>query len=67
MEETAGENKQTPLHVASYEGKFEMVYFLLSHGANVEAKDGQGWTPLHCAAANFHLKICTLLLTRFFF
>jgi ankyrin repeat protein len=31
-------------------------------GANVNAKDKQGFTALHCAAAAGHAHICTLLV-----
>ncbi|KAI9455266.1 ankyrin repeat-containing domain protein [Lactarius psammicola] len=41
-----GDNK-TPLHLASYFGKVEMVLVLLNAGANANAKNAQGQTPLH--------------------
>jgi len=63
-ERTTDTSTQTPLHIACYEGHFNMVYFLLSKGANVKACDAYHWTPLHCAANKLHLKICSLLLTR---
>jgi ankyrin len=39
--------QQTPLHVASYFGKLDIVQLLLDHGANVDALDKFGKTPLH--------------------
>jgi hypothetical protein len=41
-----GDN-QTPLHLASYFGRVEMVLVLLNAGANAIAKNAQGRTPLH--------------------
>eukprot|EP00027_Filamoeba_sp_ATCC50430_P004823 CAMPEP_0168560428 /NCGR_PEP_ID=MMETSP0413-20121227/11055_1 /TAXON_ID=136452 /ORGANISM="Filamoeba nolandi, Strain NC-AS-23-1" /LENGTH=851 /DNA_ID=CAMNT_0008591729 /DNA_START=131 /DNA_END=2682 /DNA_ORIENTATION=- len=66
INDKAGEsaNYQTALHIAAYEGQFDMVYYLLSKGADVSERDVHGWTPLHCAAVNLHLKTCSLLLTR---
>lgn len=37
----------TPLHVASYCGKLESTQLLISHGAQVDAVDNQGNSPLH--------------------
>ena len=38
---------QTPLHLASYLGRIEMVLVLLNAGAKANAKDDLGQTPLH--------------------
>jgi len=48
---------QTPLHIASYEGKLEMANFLLSKGADVRALDKNGWSPLHSAATSGEFQI----------
>ncbi|WP_207002691.1 ankyrin repeat domain-containing protein, partial [Trinickia mobilis] len=40
----------TPLHFAAMHDNAEMAQILLAHGANVNAVDGQGLTPLHYAA-----------------
>jgi ankyrin repeat protein len=40
----------TPLHWASTNANIEVVEFLVSKGANVNAKDNQWLTPLHWAA-----------------
>lgn len=37
----------TPLHVAASEGKLSSVELLLKFGANVNAKNVDGATPLH--------------------
>ncbi len=41
------DNDQTPLHLASYFGRIEIVRVLLNAGANANAKNAQGQTPLH--------------------
>lgn len=43
------EEGQTPLHVACLEhpAKLDIIRFLLSHHADVNAIDSNGWTPLH--------------------
>ena len=43
-------NKFTPLHIASYQGYFEIVNYLLSKGANIECQAIDKYTPLHFAA-----------------
>jgi ankyrin repeat protein len=54
--ERRDKGRQTPLHIAAWEGRAEMIALLLRHGADVHAKwdlvasgDG-GWTALHIAA-----------------
>ena len=41
------DDNQTPLHMASYFVRAEMVLALLNAGANPSAKNAQGQTPLH--------------------
>ena len=50
------------VHVASWYGRKDVVAFLGSRGADVNAvDDGQG-TPLHWAAGNGEASVCTTLL-----
>jgi len=44
------EYKMTPLHIAASAGQLEIVKFLVSRGARLEARDDNTWTPLHYAA-----------------
>lgn len=41
----------TPLHWAAMKDKKDTIKLLMENGANIEAKDADGWTPLHYAAA----------------
>ncbi len=40
-----------PLHQATADGDIELMASLISQGADVNAKDENGWTPLHHAVA----------------
>jgi cytohesin len=70
---TAGETRLTPLHKAAQAGQLLVAEFLLSSGANPNAKvDSVGpvsaWkkaaTPLHLAAMNGHKAMVELLLAH---
>jgi ankyrin repeat protein len=41
-----------------------MVEFLISHGANINAKTDRGSTPLHLAAEQGHKDIVKLLIDK---
>ena len=59
---TQYENQTTALHAASKRGDEEIVQKLVSHGADLEAKDGLMMTALHYACAGGHLEVVKLLL-----
>lgn len=40
----------SPIHWAAYSGSLESFDFLVSQGANIDAQDKDGFTPLHLAA-----------------
>jgi uncharacterized protein len=50
---------ESPLMMAALKGHTEMVRKLIARGADVNKP---GWTPLHYAATNGHLKIMEILL-----
>ncbi|XP_041428006.1 protein phosphatase 1 regulatory subunit 13 like L homeolog isoform X3 [Xenopus laevis] len=52
----------TALHNAICGANDNIVNLLVSNGANVNAEDSHGWTPLHCAASCNDLEICLLLV-----
>ncbi len=57
----------TPLHCATWKGHLNVVELLLSHGANVNAKnnnDHWGTTPLHAAAHANQRAIAELLIAH---
>lgn len=43
----ASTSKTAPVYDAAWAGNPELVAYLISHGADVDARDGKGWTPLH--------------------
>ncbi|XP_047997766.1 ankyrin-1-like isoform X1 [Leguminivora glycinivorella] len=52
----------TPLHVASTQGRVEVIQLLIDHGAMIDVQDFDGDTPLHDAALALKLKSVTALL-----
>jgi ankyrin repeat protein len=52
----------TALHWASDQGDWASAFTLLAHHAEVDLRDGDGWTPLHVAAHKGHVDIIILLL-----
>lgn len=57
-------NKRTPLHWAADYGQVEVIEYLLSKGANIEAKDNFGITPLLAAVYEGHANAVKVLLQR---
>lgn len=51
----------TLLHVACLEGKFDIAHWLIEHGAPLDAKTWQNYTPMHIAAAKGHADIVSLI------
>lgn len=54
----------TPLHLACIYGHFDIVEYLLSKGADLEAKSKTFDTPLHQAAFHGHLEVVRHLVGR---
>ncbi|XP_022084879.1 ankyrin repeat domain-containing protein 42-like [Acanthaster planci] len=50
INEVDAKNKFTALHWACHCGALECLHWLLWHGADVNVKTPQGWTPVHIAA-----------------
>ena len=46
---------ETPLHDAARDGRGDIVALLISKGANVYAKDQDGFTPLHYAVMSSYI------------
>jgi len=55
--------EKTPLHVASEEGCVEVACILLKHGADIEARDGDDWSPLELATSEGHAELTRILNT----
>lgn len=50
--EAKNQNGQTAVHLASWYGRNEILSKLIDHGANVNCRDTDGYTPLHYACQN---------------
>ena len=55
-------SQRRPLHYAALYRQPKVVGVLLAHGADPNATDKQGWSPLHCAALNGCVEVARLLL-----
>ena len=61
----SGEEKPTKsLHQAAADGDIGQVRLLISRGADVNAKETYGQTPLHCAAHKGHKNVAEFLLAK---
>jgi ankyrin repeat protein len=52
----------TKLHVAAWQGRYNLVRSFLGQGVDLEVKNNYGHTPLHAAAQNGHTQIVKALL-----
>jgi Ankyrin repeats (3 copies) len=62
-----GHRRTIPLHSAAYYENFEVVWKLIEYGADIDAGDKDGWTPLSWASRGHHFKdgsVLRLLLER---
>ena len=50
------------MHLAAQDGHVIVVEILLAAGANKDATDEDGWTPMHLAAGHGHAVIVEILL-----
>ncbi|KAF9928154.1 hypothetical protein FBU30_002610 [Linnemannia zychae] len=49
------------LHLAASYNHIDLCRFLVQNGANVNLTDLEGWTPMHCAAAEGHVEVFEFL------
>ena len=54
--------QQTPLHIASSSGSFDIARLLIKHGADVDVKNEIDSTPLHLASSEEQSGIVRLLV-----
>jgi len=57
-------DKNARLFNAAQNGDLVIVQKLISKGADVNAKDEDGFTPLMLAAKNGHKDVCELLISK---
>jgi ankyrin repeat protein len=56
--------EETPLHIASREGRGDVVQHLLDQDENVNQADNYGQTPLYIASGRGHEAVVRLLLDK---
>ena len=54
---------QTPLHMAVYEGRVEIVCMLITAGSNINMQNEEGETPLYIASKLCYVEIVKMLIT----
>lgn len=60
----AEQGGQTMLHYAVWHNQRDVVEYLLSRGADVNARDDNAATPLHVAAWKGHAEVAEMLLAK---
>jgi len=58
-----GRDGETPLHLASRQGRLEISEALLQHGADVNHQDKDGWTSLHLTSQSGHARLSQTFLS----
>ena len=61
---SANNEKETALHMATAHGHYSAVIYLVNHGANVYARTIKNWIPLHHAVRFQHPNIVNYLIQR---
>lgn len=56
--------RATPLHLAAEDNRRNVAEFLVDKGADLEAKEGNGYTPLTKAGFREHWELARLLIDR---
>jgi ankyrin repeat protein len=56
---------QTSLHIAADIGSVELAALLVHRRADVNARDKNQWTPIHCAASSLHQSTANLAVIDF--
>ena len=64
IEETSEDTGMTAFMLAASNGHCEILYILLSSGANIDATNAKGWTTLMLAAQSGNLQVVDLLTSR---
>ena len=59
-----GEDGDTALRMAAYNGHMNCVEMLLNRGIDINSKNNKGYTSLHWAAQKGHINIVEILLNR---
>lgn len=57
-----GGSRDTALHLSVHHRALSAVHILVSHGANVNAVNSSGMTPLHMAAGILHKDLIASLI-----
>lgn len=58
------QTRRNALLVASHCGKQDIVHLLIHSNANLEARDGTGYTALHLAASRGHVEVLEVLIVE---